>query len=96
MKGILLSIIFVVLVGLISIMDADFYLYLLPSPAKDTFQDKVVWITGASSGIGAAIAIDLCKGSTATVTFCASVDTIVKLVIFFACLIYSDSLLFDK
>ena len=62
MKVIFLSVIFALLCALISIMDADFFLYLLPSPSKDAFQDNVVWITGASSGIGAAIAIDLCKG----------------------------------
>jgi short-subunit dehydrogenase len=38
--------------------DADLPLLLLPSQPKNAFEDKVVWITGASSGIGASLAKD--------------------------------------
>ena len=33
----------------------------LPTPPRDAFADKVVWITGASSGIGRALAMHLCS-----------------------------------
>ncbi|XP_062523974.1 dehydrogenase/reductase SDR family member 7-like isoform X2 [Corticium candelabrum] len=36
--------------------DADISLLLKPTPKRDHFKDKVVWITGASSGIGEGVA----------------------------------------
>jgi hypothetical protein len=41
--------------------DADPMLLFLPFPAIGDFKNQVVWITGASSGIGASMAINLCK-----------------------------------
>eukprot|EP01041_Mallomonas_annulata_P003408 gene3408-6768_t len=37
-------------------MDADILVYLLPKLPENAFENKVVWITGASSGIGASLA----------------------------------------
>jgi dehydrogenase/reductase SDR family protein 7 len=42
--------------------DADLPLIFLPAPPKNAFQDQVVWIVGASSGIGAVLAQDFSKG----------------------------------
>ena len=46
-------------VVLFACMDADWITYLYP--AAGDFQGQVVWITGASSGIGASLAKDLCR-----------------------------------
>lgn len=41
--------------------DADLPLIFLPPPPKDAFNNQVVWIVGASSGIGAHLAQDFSK-----------------------------------
>ncbi len=41
--------------------DADVLLYLLPSPHAKAHADQVVWIVGASSGIGASLALDYAR-----------------------------------
>jgi dehydrogenase/reductase SDR family protein 7 len=43
------------------IMDADFLLYLSPQEPSNAYAEKVVWIVGASSGIGAGLALDFAK-----------------------------------
>ncbi len=54
---------FAILVGLISQLDCDILLYLMPDPktGESPFLNKTIWIVGASSGIGSQLAIDLCK-----------------------------------
>ena len=41
--------------------DADLPLIFLPAPPKNAFKSQVVWIVGASSGIGAFLAQDFSK-----------------------------------
>lgn len=42
-------------------MDADFLLFLSPQEPSNAYAEKVVWIVGASSGIGAGLALDFAK-----------------------------------
>ncbi len=50
-----------VVLGVFLASDADFYLMFAPyDPATSPFRGQIVWIVGASSGIGAALAQDLC------------------------------------
>ena len=49
--------------------DADLTLLMLPKPPSGAFAGQVVWIAGASSGIGAALAEDLVKkGATVIIS----------------------------
>lgn len=46
-------------------LDCDVLLYVLPfddKAASTSFKEQIVWITGASSGIGAALVMDMVKG----------------------------------
>ena len=53
------SILAILLAWLLAISDCDLPVFLLPKTPDNAFEDKVIWITGASSGIGAALATDL-------------------------------------
>jgi enoyl-[acyl-carrier-protein] reductase (NADH) len=49
--------------------DADIALYLLPFKYKNQYDGKIVWITGASSGIGASLAENFVKlGATVIIS----------------------------
>lgn len=54
---IVLCILVALLIGIFVQLDADFALF-FSKPAGD-FNDKIIWITGASSGIGASVACEL-------------------------------------
>lgn len=42
-------------------LDSDILIYFSPSPPSNSYLNKVIWITGSSSGIGASLALELNK-----------------------------------
>lgn len=57
----ILVVIIAALVGIFFASDADLPLILLPKPPAKSSKGQVVWIVGASSGIGASLAIDYAR-----------------------------------
>lgn len=58
-----------VIVAMFFAGDADLNLLMLPKPPANAFAGQVMWIAGASSGIGAALAEDLIKkGATVIIS----------------------------
>lgn len=64
-SGLIAAFVFAALIALFLKSDADPVLMLTSAPAAGSQKGTIVWITGASSGLGAAMAIDLCKGNLA-------------------------------
>lgn len=61
--SVLLTVLGAVIAGLFFRSDCDkIFLRYLPYDEKKAFEGAVIWITGASTGIGASLAFDLCKG----------------------------------
>jgi dehydrogenase/reductase SDR family protein 7 len=53
--------IIIAIIGIFLISDCDLFLQYAPYDEKNAFENQIVWILGASSGIGAYLAIDLTK-----------------------------------
>lgn len=54
--------IFIILLGIFFQADSDFFLTILPKiPTPTPFKDQVVWVVGASSGLGAGITKEMAK-----------------------------------
>jgi hypothetical protein len=51
----------VIFIAVFLFSDADFALYASPSLRLNAFDGQVIWITGASSGIGASLTRDLVR-----------------------------------
>ena len=80
MNCIFLIAILAVVVGVFLMIDTDFPLYVLPNPPENAFEDKVVWITGASSGIGASLAGDMARAGAQVVISARREDKLLEVV----------------
>ena len=56
---VIIGILVIIPLAIFFVSDADLYLIFSSPPNDSAFADQVIWITGASSGIGAALAKDL-------------------------------------
>lgn len=65
--------------GIFFASDADFLLYLLPAQPAKAYADKVVWIVGASSGIGASLAEEFAKSGAKVAVSARRVDMLQSL-----------------
>jgi len=63
----LLVVLFAVALAVFMQLDADLPAVVLPYEAENSFAGKVVWITGASSGIGASLAEDMVRAGAKVV-----------------------------
>ena len=63
-----------ILIAIFLAGDADLTILYAPAVPEDGFKDKVVWITGASSGIGAALAMDLVNMNAKVILSARRVD----------------------
>ena len=78
MLGRLCIIITIAVLAIFFKSDCDLYLFLLPKPPVQAFQGQVVWITGASSGIGASLAADFAKSGAQVVISARRHDRLVE------------------
>lgn len=69
----------VLVLGIFFASDADFFLYLLPAQSAKAYADKVVWIVGASSGIGASLAEEFAKSGAKVAISARRVDMLQSL-----------------
>jgi len=56
-----------IMLGVFFQVDVDIPIFFLPHELKNSFQNKVIWITGASSGIGASYAEQMIKAGATVI-----------------------------
>jgi len=77
--SILIVLLAAIVLGVFLTSDCDFFLHFSTYDDKKAFKDKVVWIVGASSGIGAFLAVDFAKAG-AKVIISARRESMLELV----------------
>ena len=56
-----------IMLGVFFQVDVDIPIFFLPYEVKNSFHNKVIWITGASSGIGASYAEQMIKAGATVI-----------------------------
>jgi dehydrogenase/reductase SDR family member 7B len=79
MLGYLVLIAIPIILGIFFSGDADFLLYILPKEPVNAFQNQVVWVVGASSGIGAQLAEDFAKSGAQVIISARRVEMLAAL-----------------